>query len=308
MLYQIYRGTDPNPTSKVDSMMGGNMDTTKTFAGLSVGTRYYFRVTAVDSAGNESGYSNEVSTVPQTNIVFENGSLYNAPGALSNMGNNPIGRFKLKADANGATLSSVNVMFSGSFSGVTSVKLWSSIDSVFGGDSQLDSAAYSSNTISLNGNASAIDTGGIYYFVTIDLGVSTGNITAKIANNNEITIAAGSVAEAFTDAPLAGNPSIITAVDNDERLLLKVFALKQNFPNPFNPSTTIEFTLEEKGDVTLKIFDLLGREVVTLVDGERNAGVLYKETFDASKLSSGMYIYRLQTSNRSLVKKLMLMK
>ncbi len=84
--------------------------------------------------------------------------------------------------------------------------------------------------------------------------------------------------------------------------------LSQNYPNPFNPSTTIEFTLAENGNVTLKIFDMLGREVATLVDGERKAGKVYKEVFDASKLASGLYFYWLQTAKNSLVKKLMLMK
>jgi hypothetical protein len=88
----------------------------------------------------------------------------------------------------------------------------------------------------------------------------------------------------------------------------KQFELFQNYPNPFNPSTTIEFTLAENNTVTLKIFDLLGREVTTLVDGERKAGVSYREFFDASKLASGMYLYRLQTAKSSLVKKLLLVK
>jgi fibronectin type 3 domain-containing protein len=62
--YRIYRGTSPNPTTKVDSTTAGAADTSKTFASLTNGTRYYLRVTAVDSAGNESAYSNEVSAVP----------------------------------------------------------------------------------------------------------------------------------------------------------------------------------------------------------------------------------------------------
>jgi hypothetical protein len=86
------------------------------------------------------------------------------------------------------------------------------------------------------------------------------------------------------------------------------FRLDQNYPNPFNPSTTIEFTVETRCNVSLRIFDLLGREVATLVNGERKAGVLYKETFDASRLASGLYLYRLQTEKNSLTKKLMLMK
>jgi hypothetical protein len=88
----------------------------------------------------------------------------------------------------------------------------------------------------------------------------------------------------------------------------EVFELSQNYPNPFNPSTTIEFTLVENSNVTLKIFDLLGREIAALVDGERNAGVLYQVVFDASKFSSGIYFYRLQTEKNSLAKKLMLVK
>ena len=63
--YRIYQGTTPDPTTKVDSTTGGAVDTSKIFAGLTNGTRYYFRVTAVDSAENESDYSNEVNAAPQ---------------------------------------------------------------------------------------------------------------------------------------------------------------------------------------------------------------------------------------------------
>lgn len=66
--YRIYRGTAPNPTTQVDSTTGGIGDTLKTLTNLTNGTRYYLRVTAVDSAGSESGYSNEVSAVPADRI------------------------------------------------------------------------------------------------------------------------------------------------------------------------------------------------------------------------------------------------
>lgn len=88
----------------------------------------------------------------------------------------------------------------------------------------------------------------------------------------------------------------------------RVFALTQNYPNPFNPSTTISFTLAEDSRVSLKVFDIMGREVATLVNGNLKAGELHSAVFDASHLASGMYLYRLEAGKNSLVKKLLLMK
>ncbi len=84
-------------------------------------------------------------------------------------------------------------------------------------------------------------------------------------------------------------------------------SLEQNFPNPFNPSTNITFTLTESGFTELKVFDLLGREVATLVQENRNAGD-HTIRFDASDLSSGIYIYRLNTSSGSLHRVMTLIK
>jgi hypothetical protein len=85
------------------------------------------------------------------------------------------------------------------------------------------------------------------------------------------------------------------------------FQLEQNYPNPFNPSTTIKYSVPEKSDVTIRVFDILGAEVATLVNVTQEAGS-YEINFDASKLSSGMYIYRLNTGDVSLSKKMMLLK
>jgi hypothetical protein len=88
----------------------------------------------------------------------------------------------------------------------------------------------------------------------------------------------------------------------------KTFFVSQNYPNPFNPSTTIEFTLAERGKVTLLVYDILGHKVATLVDEELKAGILYRIPFNASKLSSGVYFYRLEAGKNSQIKKLVLMK
>jgi hypothetical protein len=85
------------------------------------------------------------------------------------------------------------------------------------------------------------------------------------------------------------------------------FALGQNYPNPFNPTTRISFQLAAVGKVSLKIYDLLGREVETLVDGEMNAG-FHLIVFDASRLSSGIYFYRLSAGEYAATKKLVLLK
>ncbi|MGE5401795.1 MAG: T9SS type A sorting domain-containing protein [Ignavibacteriales bacterium] len=85
------------------------------------------------------------------------------------------------------------------------------------------------------------------------------------------------------------------------------YKLDQNYPNPFNPSTKIAYSIPQNSFVTLKVFDVLGKEVATLVNETKNAGN-YEATFDASKLTSGMYIYELKTNNFVQNKKMMLVK
>ncbi len=85
------------------------------------------------------------------------------------------------------------------------------------------------------------------------------------------------------------------------------FSLSQNYPNPFNPTTTIEFSLPNESDVMLKVYNLLGQEVATLLSGQMKAGY-HKVKFDASGISSGIYFYKIQAGDFSAVKKLMLLK
>jgi hypothetical protein len=100
----------------------------------------------------------------------------------------------------------------------------------------------------------------------------------------------------------------VTAVNNNNRENFS-FKLNQNYPNPFNPSTIISYELKEKTNVSLKIYDMLGRELITLVNGEQNAG-LYEISFanNSNKLASGTYIYRLVSKNFSESKKFTILK
>jgi hypothetical protein len=85
------------------------------------------------------------------------------------------------------------------------------------------------------------------------------------------------------------------------------FGLNQNFPNPFNPTTNISFTLDKRSAVKLTVFDVLGNEVAQLVNDVRQAGPQIV-SFDGSKLSSGVYFYKLETASNVITKKMMLMK
>ncbi|MCS6988499.1 MAG: NF038122 family metalloprotease [Chloroherpetonaceae bacterium] len=85
------------------------------------------------------------------------------------------------------------------------------------------------------------------------------------------------------------------------------FALEQNYPNPFNPATTIQYELGETSDVKLRVFDVLGRDIATLIDARQSAG-RYRVEFNASALSSGVYFYRLETPSFSQTRKMVLAK
>jgi len=85
------------------------------------------------------------------------------------------------------------------------------------------------------------------------------------------------------------------------------FSLYQNYPNPFNPSTNISFTLPVKSFVSLKIFDLSGREIATIVSEELSAGN-YTRQWDAANMPSGVYFYRLKAGSFTETKKLILVR
>ena len=101
--------------------------------------------------------------------------------------------------------------------------------------------------------------------------------------------------------------STITGVKDNEIDIPKSFYLSQNFPNPFNPSTTINFSISKTSFVTIKVYDILGREVSTLVNAEKQPG-RYKIEFNGINLSSGIYFYQMRAGNFVEVRKFILMK
>ena len=134
----------------------------------------------------------------------------------------------------------------------------------------------------------------------------------------------GQFLELYTDYLLSSFPytiatglSILLDIDfnqisvgvNDENSLPQKFMLYQNYPNPFNPSTTIKYSIAQnnKGNFTqLKIYNILGKELVTLVNKRQSPGN-YSVSFNGSKLSSGVYFYKLTSGNFSSIKKMVLL-
>lgn len=97
-----------------------------------------------------------------------------------------------------------------------------------------------------------------------------------------------------------------TSVD-DNGTVVNNFTLDQNYPNPFNPSTTIKYSVAERSNVTIKVYDMLGKEVASLVNSVKDAGS-YEVNFNAQNLASGMYVYSITAGNFTSSKKMMLLK
>ena len=85
------------------------------------------------------------------------------------------------------------------------------------------------------------------------------------------------------------------------------YKLNQNYPNPFNPSTNIEYSIPSESFVELKVYDVLGNEIASLVNEQQQAGV-YRADFTANNLSSGIYFYKLQAGNFIETKKMVLLR
>ncbi len=103
------------------------------------------------------------------------------------------------------------------------------------------------------------------------------------------------------------NDSVLTSVRREDDGVVKIYSLDQNYPNPFNPSTTINYQIPFDNLVTMKIYNILGQEVVTVVNEHQNAG-RYQVSLNAGKLSSGIYFYRIESGSFTALKKMLIIK
>ncbi|MEW5798131.1 MAG: carboxypeptidase regulatory-like domain-containing protein [Bacteroidota bacterium] len=143
-------------------------------------------------------------------------------------------------------------------------------------------------------------------------GLSAGSYSVFVdkPGYNESVVVNAEAGYTISGTPVSGTADFMlspTSVTVDRTVQPTQFVLDQNYPNPFNPNTTISYSLPNAENVTLKVYDLLGKEVTTLVSGYQQSGK-YTVTFNAAQLSSGVYFYRLEFGKNTFVKKMILMK
>ncbi|HVN49493.1 MAG TPA: T9SS type A sorting domain-containing protein [Bacteroidota bacterium] len=147
-------------------------------------------------------------------------------------------------------------------------------------------------------------------FLSRDSAMSWSNVSTGLQDSNVCSLAI-SGSWLFAGTYQAGvwkrSLSEMIASISDHNTLPEKFLLLQNYPNPFNPTTTIRYQLPAASNVSLKVYDILGREVAFLVNEKQNAGA-HQVSFNANKLSSGAYFYKIQAGTYISVKKMVLLK
>jgi hypothetical protein len=139
-------------------------------------------------------------------------------------------------------------------------------------------------------------------FLNLAHSVLTQNYSNAVSADTALANAEAYLKSAIAD--LLPNPN---GVQPSGERAVHVFALSQNFPNPFNPATMISYSIPSGGRVSLKVYDVLGKEVATLFDGVRPPGS-YSARFDGTGLSSGVYLYRLQSGGLVETRKLVIVR
>jgi hypothetical protein len=137
-------------------------------------------------------------------------------------------------------------------------------------------------------------------------GFGVSSILVNLSGNKSVQ---GTIYAGTSDGKLYKKvTSGVTAYDDETEIdVPKEYALEQNYPNPFNPTTQIQFAIPVAGNYQLKVYNIIGQEVATLVNGEVAVG-FHSVTFDATKLASGIYIYRLSGNSVNITRKMILMK
>ncbi len=338
--YNIEVSTDPLFESVV--LSDSTADTSKTISGLLKNQKYYWHVKVKSSTG--SGLWSSVQTfittlsIPATPkiesavsnsmgyMTFKWNEVNNAEKYLIQIAYNPGFTPVFKSATAADTLQDLswfsemtyywrvqasNLAGSGSWSDVGSFNLIYTPTNLTAQKSASNQVtlSWSNNSTKAAGNLIERKQDPQTAFSVID--TSKGNGNQYLDNNVEEGQTYTYRIQAYKDSILSAFSNeaslLVTSVEQDGSGIPAQYSISQNYPNPFNPTTTIKFGLPQSGLTKLIIYDIQGRVVQTLINKEMSAG-FHTITFDASKLSNGVYFYRIQAGNFNETKKLILLK
>ena len=260
-------------------------------------------VTAAKAAPNSSDSLNDLKNA-STTINFNSGST-GATVEVGTYSGPPPGTQDISTPSVSGVGKYMDIQTSGSVNWPVNIKVYyTANDLAQAGVSENDLKGLyywdaTNNMWNLYSNSGADDQGRGVSTTSVD----TTNITVN-GIHYEGYVAA--VAYHLTPIKIGASPKTSTAIQENNQIVRK-YSLSQNYPNPFNPTTTIRFSIAKQGFVSLKVYNLLGQLVATLVNRRMAAG-RYVTNWDASHLASGVYIYRLHAGNFIVTKKLILMK
>lgn len=259
--------------------------------------------------------SEEANNLPLSTITLANakGITFKDDGTLY------VGQFNGNLSAvnistgEAKQVASTGLKISGLAFNPVSGELWASVRPTSSGKDNIYKIALPQGTATLVGTTGfgiptkdiTFDAKGKLYGVVDTTGKNSYLITIDTANGKGTVI--GDMGVKGMEAIELNSYFITSVAQEKNNEFPRNYALEQNYPNPFNPSTHFQFSIADFGFVNLKIFDMLGREVATIVNENLSAGV-YKVQFDASHLSSGVYFYKLEAGNFAAVKKFTLIK
>src|SRR5208283_2923439 len=334
-----YGDTVSRPITLIDSTTGGATDTTKIIHGLINGDTYHFCLTAVDSAGFESEYSNEVVAIPDEFIYSMNigWNIVSVPLTVRDYRKSALFPF---ASSSAFLYEGTYVIQDTLANGIGywielnnnqyvsmdgDIRTQDTID-VREGWNMVGSLSAPLATFQITSNPGDIETSQFFSYGkgyettdTIMPGVGywvkeNQSGTLILSTGSSASLAKNAIASRIRIVPTSELPPPPPNADGTQNDLPKEFALDQNYPNPFNPTTTLRYALPTDSKVTLKIYNVLGQVVAALVDGFVNAGYQSAQ-WNASNVASGVYFYRIEAksvanSSKSFtqVKKMVLVK
>jgi hypothetical protein len=306
--YNIYGGQQTNPTD----ILATSSDPFVQLSDLENGNTYYFRVTAVNTSGNESDYSDQksiyVNIVPPGTNFVSNGDFSNGIDFWGwDLDNDAVASWEINQD------DEFQVTISNAGRDLDDIQL-----------AQFDIPLIQGTTYMLEFDARAIDfprvieielkegrrnfsrMGLTYITTTMEHYSHEFEMEEEFEPNSQIVINVGG-----SDIGIAiDNVSLkvpVTSVENPNEKIPVKYQLINNYPNPFNPKTVINYELPITNEVDLSVFNVLGQKVTTLVDQQKQPGY-YQVEWDATDYASGIYYYRIQAGDFQDVKKMILLR